>query len=365
METSPRTRAALAEAVLAYVEGAAGSRQALLAGARVPGIGLAEPRRMLDVGAIASLLEGAARMLDDPAVGLHFAADFEFGALGPFSYAVLHAPTLGTALRNVERYGESVAVGARLRVEVDGGTVTLHLPVWPGESTAFRQLDEAAVLFFLRMLRRLAGSAWSPLDVGFRHGAPADVREHRRLLGTAVRFDQPSNRIRFPAADLDRPVRDADRFLLPIVERELQDVVSEHAGPDPWRHALEVCVARHVCDGHPAIRTIAPELGVSVRTLQRRLDERGLSYRRLVADVRMQIARHYLQASEPSLGEIAFLLGYSELSAFDRAFRRWTGSSPGAYRRGGGAAPLSRFAPPIRRSAPAGPPSRPSRGTRP
>lgn len=337
METSLRIRSALAEAVLAFVEGAVGNapgaREALLAHVQAPALEPADSRRSLDIGAIAALLEEAAALLDDPTVGLHLAAGFEIGALGPFSYAVLHAPTLGTALRNVERYSGSVAVGASLRLEVGRETASLVLPAWVEDPGACRQLGEAAVLFLLRMLRQLGGQDWAPLDLGFRHAAPADTGEHERLLGAPIRFERLADSIRFRAADLERPVRDADRFLLPIVERQLRDVVADHAAADPWRQAVELQVARHVCDGHPSIATIAPRLGLSVRTLQRRLDERGLSYRQLVADVRLRLARQYLTAAEPSLGEVAFLLGYSELSAFDRAFRAWTGERPGDLRR--------------------------------
>lgn len=336
METV-RIRAAVAEAVLAYVERAAGSRRVPPARSAAS-LALSEPRRPLDLAAMASALDAAARARGDDAIGLRLAAGFEFGALGPFSYAVLHAPTLGTALHNLERYSEAVGVGARLRLEVVGETASLVFPAWGGAAGGFRQVDEAGVLFFLRMLRRLAGPGWEPVGVAFRHAAPDDVREHRRLLGDAVRFGQPSTRIRIAVADLDRAVRDADRFLLPIVERHLQEVVATDHEPDAFRQELELHVASLVCDGHPSIRAIAPRLGLSVRTLQRRLDERGFSYREVVAGVRRRIACHYLEGdAAPSLAEIAFLLGYSELSAFDRAFRRWTGTSPGAYRRSRGA----------------------------
>lgn len=323
MASSAGTRGAFLEAILRYVDDAAGAA------------GRADvPRRSLDLGSIAALLDAAARLLDDDAVGLHLAAGFEFDALGLFSYAVLHAPTLGTALRNMERYSEAVTAGARPRLDRHGATASLHLPVWgPDDPRRLRQLDEAAVLFLLRMLRRLAGPGWTPRAIAFRHPAPDDLAAHRRLLGVPLRFGQPSSRILFAAADLERPVRDADRQRLPVVERHLEDVVSDDADPDAWRHELELQVASLVCDGHPSLPTVAPRMGMSVRTLQRRLDERGVSYRDLVVDVRMRIARRYLEQPEPGLGEIAFLLGYSELSAFVRAFRRRVGTSPGEYRR--------------------------------
>jgi AraC-like DNA-binding protein len=358
MKISSKTRTAFVDAILAYVEDVAGARPAGLARAAGSAPPARTVRQTLDLGGVAALLETAAKMLDDDAVGLHFAAVFEFEVLGPFSYAVLHAPTVGSALRNLERYSETVAAGMRPHLGVDDRVACLHFPKWGDAPAAFRHLDEAAVLFLVRMLRRVAGPHWSPREIGFRHPAPADLGAHRRLLGSVLRFDQPSSFILLSAADLDRGVRDADRFQLPIVERHLQEIVSDQANPDAFCHELELQVASLVCNGHPSLRSIAPRLGMSARTLQRRLDERGLCYRNLVADVRMRIARHYLEGHyleghyleghyleghylegngheehEPSLGEIAFLLGYSELSAFDRAFRRRVGTSPGDYRR--------------------------------
>jgi AraC-like DNA-binding protein len=336
VQASTRTRSALLEAILAHVVEIADARPGRTRSEGTGKSGGGAEGRGIDLGGIASLLDVAARMLRDDAVGLHFAAGFDFGALGPFAYAVLRAPTLGTALRNMERYSDVLGTGVRLRIEHAPPTASVVFPIWgPGGADAHRHIDEAAVVFLLRMLRRLAGPGWSPREVSFRHAAPEEVGVHRRLIGVPFQFDQPESAIRFASGDLDRPVRDADRLTLPIVERHLDDVVSGDGSLDPWRHEVELAVASQVCDGHPSIRTIAHRLGVSTRTLQRRLGERGLRYRDLVSGVRMRIASHYLAESDLSLGEIGFLLGYSELSAFDRAFRRWTGTSPGELRRSG------------------------------
>ncbi len=139
--------------------------------------------------------------------------------------------------------------------------------------------------------------------------------------------------IRFAARDLRAEVPGADRHLLPIAERQLQDALGPAAGSDSWLRELEILVASRVCDGHPSIRSVAPQLGLSVRTLQRRLEEHSILYRDLVARVRFQLARRYLEETSTELEEIAFLLGYSELSAFDHAFRRWTGQTPRGFRR--------------------------------
>ena len=132
---------------------------------------------------------------------------------------------------------------------------------------------------------------------------------------------------------LSREVRNADRSLLPVVERRLQEVLRAEPGAEPWLAALRVEVASRLCDGHPSLADVAPDLGLSVRTLQRRLAERGLVYRDLVQGTRRQLALEYLERGDTDLTEVALLLGYAELAAFAHAFRRWTGASPGAHRR--------------------------------
>ena len=165
------------------------------------------------------------------------------------------------------------------------------------------------------------------------NAAPRDTTEHLRLFGVVPAFAQPSNEIRFDASILPREVSGSDRSLLPAVEQRLQEVLAAEPGDDPWLARLRVEVASRLCDGHPTLQDLAPRLGVSARTLQRQLAERGLVYRDLVQQARHQLAFQYLERTDTDLTEIAFLLGYSELSAFAHAFRRWTGASPGAHRR--------------------------------
>ena len=128
-------------------------------------------------------------------------------------------------------------------------------------------------------------------------------------------------------------MRHADRTLLPIVEQRLQEVLTSPPGEDPWLAALRIQIASRLCDGHPKLADVAPDVGLTPRTLQRRLAEQGVVYRDLVQEARRRLALEYLEQSDTDLTEIAFLLGYSELSAFAHAFRRWTGSTPGAARR--------------------------------
>ena len=186
----------------------------------------------------------------------------------------------------------------------------------------------------LQLLRRLTGSDWRPRRVLFGHRRPRDTVLHEKVFRVAPTFGAAvTTAFLFDAKTLDQAVPGADRRLLPIVEKHLDELLASMDGADRWLGELRTVVARTVCDGHPALRAIARRVGLSERTLQRRLGERGLVWKDVVLDVRRELAQGYLGRGEMPLTEIAFLLGYSELSAFDRAFRKWTGVTPMEWRR--------------------------------
>lgn len=307
-------------------------RQALIA------VGLAEadledPDRLLALDTVLRLATAAAQVEGDDHLGLHVGLVWDLGELGVLSYAVLNAPSVGTGLRNLDRYG---------RVHVPGGRITLcergseahfgyHLETEDRELA--RQHVESAAAVGLRIVRRLAGEERRPLRVAFGHRRPRDPSEHARTFGCEVSFGASEHLLMvFDAALLDLPVAGADRKLLPIVEKHLDDLLSRPADPAIVQEVRRV-LARILCDGSPRIRVVARQCGMSVRTLQRRLEAQAVVFRDLVDATRLELAERYLAEPEASLTEVAFLLGYSELSAFDRAFRRWTGTTPLAARR--------------------------------
>jgi AraC-like DNA-binding protein len=335
MDRIIRLNSNVARAVLTFVAAAGGRASSLRDEAGITPADLANPRRLLDLERIVILLNAAARELDDDALGLHVGASFELATLGPFSYAVLNAPTVGVGLANLARYSADLAQGLGTpSLKVRGETARLELPRFGNaDANVLRHLSEGGLVVLMRMMRRLRGPDWQSHEVSFQHDAPTDTREHAALICPPLRFGCAAASIRFDARDLRAEVPGADRYLLPIAERQLRDALEPSVGSDPWLRDLEILVASQVCDGHPAIRSVAAQLGLSVRTLQRRLEERSILYRDLVARIRFQLARRYLEETSTELEEIAFLLGYSELSAFDHAFRRWTGHTPRGFRR--------------------------------
>lgn len=306
---------------------------ALLESAGLSAPELADAREMLDSDQLVRLTRAAISHLDDADLGLHLGQRFEFTTMGAFPYVVMNAPIVDVALRNMARYAATLVDGVRLAFIDDEPIARFELQFGEFDATAHRHVTEAAAVIFVRFLRKLVGEEWTPLSVSFPHDSPSGLQEHLDFFGCELEFGRASTSIAFGSEILPLAIEEADRDLLPIIERHLDDVIEAESGSDGFHHRLEKSVAGRVCDGHPTIRGTARELGLSVRTLQRRLDDRGLCYRDVVARVRERLAIRYLCDTEMSLSEIAFLLGYSELSAFDRAFRAWQNDSPRSYRR--------------------------------
>jgi AraC-like DNA-binding protein len=329
-----RVPAGLVTAVLQFVAGAGGDAVRARSAAGLRAGDLVDPDRRLDSDQLAAVLASAAQDLDEPDFGLRVGRGFDLDAFGLLSYAVLNASTVGIGVTNLARFFGSVVEGAQARLSTRGNESRLRISVDGIDRSTNRHLQECGVLVVVRMIGRLIGdSSWRPTGVSLAHPAPRSVAAHTDSFGVAPKFGTRSNEIRFEASVMKREVRDADRSLLPDVDERLQDIVGREPDEESWLSALRIQVASRLCDGHPTLRTIAPELGLTARTLQRRLAMQGLTYRDLVQDARKRLAARYLEESETDLTEVAFLLGYSELSAFSHAFHRWTGTSPGAVRR--------------------------------
>lgn len=329
-----KLRASIVTAVLQFVAGSGGDAARVRAAAGLREGDLLDPDRMLEIDRLAALLAKAADELRDPVFGLRLGANFDLEAFGLVTYAVLNASTVEIGIRNLVRYMSSLIQGADAELSVRHGVAALRTLSDGADPEAFRHVYDGAMLMVLRILRQLAGAAEArPREVLLVHRAPADTREHRRRFGIEPRFGQRENVIRFDAALLAREVGGADRSLLPVVEQRLHEVLAADPAEEPWLARLRLEVALRLCDGHPTLPDVAPEVGMSTRTLQRLLADRGLAYRDLVQAARRRLAFEYLERSDTELTQIAFLLGYSDQAAFAHAFQRWTGTSPGAHRR--------------------------------
>lgn len=284
---------------------------------------------------VAALYEAGAQLLKDEAFGLHVGLAEDLREIGVLSYVVLNSSTVGAALRNLERYVRVFAQRVEIRLDARRALARLTFGIDDPDVWPRRQFVEDVLAFGCKLMCALTGTVWWPAQVHFEHPAPADLATHQAVFGSAPRFDQPTNTLLFDRAWLEQPVPRADRRLLRIVEEHVRAMLEACPTEDDLVAVLRDQIARSVCGGPPSRSTVARQLAMSERTLQRRLAERGLGFKQLVEITRRELAVRYVADAGTELTEVAFLLGYSELSAFDRAFRRWTGFSPLEYRRRG------------------------------
>lgn len=186
------------------------------------------------------------------------------------------------------------------------------------------------------VLKAMTESAISPIKIAFKHRPPTDTADYERAFGCPVLFNEKQNAITYRSADLEMRTAKADasinRFLVERVEEETKgiEVSSSRVVAD-----VERLIQDALPSGIPAIAQIGQHMGMSNRTLTRRLADSGLTFRDLIKKAQTDIARDLLKNSNSTMAEIAFRTGFSEQSAFSRAFKRWTGQSPAEYRKQG------------------------------
>jgi AraC-like DNA-binding protein len=285
------------------------------------------------------LTQAIAAQLGDPCFGLRMARIAPRGAFGVFEFAARMAPSLHEALDRIVDYTQRSTppegfVNDCFSFEQDeSGGVFSHRPFGdPATLLWQRSKDEFLLGLIVRVVRDLLGEDWSPRRVAFASAAPPDPAPLRAYFRTEVVFDRPEASLWFDRATLDRVPAEADPTLL----RVLEDYASTLAPPriaaaDPASRVREYLRERLV-GGPPSIDEAATALRMSTRTLQRRLGSVGTSYDSVLTELRRQLALLWLESGERPIAEVSYDLGYSEPRAFVRAFKRWTGTTPGRHR---------------------------------
>src|SRR5262245_60218837 len=269
----------------------------------------------------------------DTALGVHLAESLPRGALDLVEYALRSSPSLGVGLKRLARYGRVLSDRVALRTHDNQESLLLLV-----RDTATTPLQPARAEFGLAVALKLArdstGAAITPLRVSFAHPAPANRSEHDRFFRGPIRFAAGATSMMLRTSDTARPMREADAALAGIIQRRLESARGdrERTGDTPLSTRVRGILVEHLGRSALTPDTAAAALGVSRRTLTRRLSEEHTSFRQLLDDVRGDFARALLQDRSLSIADIAFFLQYSEPAAFHRSFRRWTGQTPRAFR---------------------------------
>ncbi|TAJ55476.1 MAG: AraC family transcriptional regulator [Nevskiaceae bacterium] len=279
----------------------------------------------------AALFNRAARLLGDADLGLHVGEQIRPGHYGVLGYVAMACDTLGEALACQQRYQALVLSLPPMRMSPESEGVLLCWQSVPDAS--YRQLAEFNLSALLSFVRWITGRPLMPLRLDLIYPEPADTREQRRLFGCPLRFNQSEYRLLIPTTWAGLPLIQPDPTMRALMDRLAERQLQQLAPADDPVARARAQIARQLSEGVPELGGVAARLQLSPRSLQRLLQEQGLSYSQLVEAVRRELAERYLAEPGLDLTDLAFLLGYSEQSAFQRAYKRWTGRTPGEYRR--------------------------------
>lgn len=251
-------------------------------------------------------------------------------SLGVVGYLASSAPNVGTALE-VLRHVNSVAdAGGTVTLDCRENTVSLGYDVVEPGLEHTGQLAVAAIAIGFNILRALCGPQWQPRDVQFSFAAPQAPAPFRKVFGLTPRFDQERSAVEFPARWLAHPPPGADPILHRMMKERIDELLAGDADDVVGR--VRRLLRATVTTRRPSIDEAASTLRVSARTLKRRLAAAGTGFQQLRDEVQFDLARQLLRNTKIPTGQIASIVGYSESSAFNRAFRRWAGVPPAEWR---------------------------------
>ena len=298
--------------------------------AALPPAALAHADLLVPAGAVIDFFERAAEGCHCPAFGLRMAELGRLAAIvGPLWVLLRHARTVGQMCEDLAKNFDLYTNAATLRFETQADTEAEGaLLVWSvavGQAQREVQASEFALAMCSTEIRHRSAPGWLPRGVQFRHAAPPDLRLHRRIFGPNLRFNQDRNALLLDAATLAQPLQGGSHHARQLVRSVLR--LDEACMPAALAAQTESVVRALLPFGPCALPDVSQALGLSARTLQERLQAQGQSFKGIKDAVRADLALKYLQHSALSMAEIAEILGYSELSAFSRSFRRWHGQA--------------------------------------
>jgi AraC-like DNA-binding protein len=280
--------------------------------------------------ALGKLLTLSVKRTSCPHFGLMVGQRATIMSLGLVGRLMLHSDIVGDALRGLVSNLSIQNRGAVPSLVVRGDTALLSYAVYQPDVESADQISDGAIACAVNALRSLCGSDWVPAEVLLPRKPPADQEPYRRHFRAPVRFDQETAAIVFPAGDLERRIAGADPLLRTMLEERIGQLKHscEPTVTDDVRRLLRTQLLRERCSADG----VAGLLAMHRRTLNRHLNGEGTDFRELTNEVRFEIARQLLTNTRLPLGQIAAALGYSEASAFTRAFRRWSGQAPSVWR---------------------------------
>lgn len=274
----------------------------------------------------------------DENFGLHLGEALRLSNYGILGYVLLNCSTLAEVFEKYCRYTCLCCQSILVQLSVADGLAFFECSSVSEFAPDRDQLErdrydtESTFAAALVAIEALTGKPLRLIGAWFRHQPPANLSEYDRIFQTHLKFSMPVNRLIFDAACLNWSILSSNAHLLPLFEQQAEAMLSALNQGDRYTQKVAQAIVQQLKGDLPTIQEIAAELAISTRHLQRELQAEGTSFQKLLDGVRQELALQYLKDPTVPIHAIAFLLGFSAPSAFNRAFKRWTGTAPGSYR---------------------------------
>jgi AraC-like DNA-binding protein len=270
----------------------------------------------------------------DPTPGLNFgeemARHYPSGSI--LFTMMMNCATIGDALDTFVRYHRIMADAIQPQLRPDGDLIHLSWEVSQQAFPAHPYLSEALICTYHSILKHLTKGSLRPIGVYFTHAGPDDINAYRQVFKAPIRFEAEKNELVIAKEALDLEIHLANQELYEILENHADRLANSIGKENDWSSKVIRLISRMVMKGiKPNIDSVSKKLALSRRNLQAKLKSEKTTFRNCLESVRKQIAVDYLAKPDVTICDVAFLLGYSEQSAFNHAFKRWTGKNPKTY----------------------------------
>ena len=304
----------------------------LLKSSGLTAVQLKNPDTRIAVKTQIKFLNQIAGALRDDFLGIHLAQRVDLRELGLLYYVLASSETLGDALARVARYSTIQNEGVQLILRQQKH-VSIRLEYFGIPRGSDRHQIEFFVVILLRLCRELTGRRLLPETIQFTHHRKNVSADVKAVFSSSINFGARVDEIVFPLSVRSVRIVNADPYLNSLLLRYCEEVISRRRLKEgAWRLRVENAIAPLLPHGEASVQKVAQRLGVSQRTLARRLADENVTFLEVLNQLRLGLARQYLSEDDLKIAEVAWLLGYREISAFSHAIKRWTGETPRRWR---------------------------------
>ncbi len=304
-----------------------------LARAGIDAATMEDPDARIPAELMHGLWREAEELSGESTFGITTAGFIKPGSFDVLDYMCRNSATVGEGLQLYCRYTPLLHDQISATVEVGEDTAILRHVLVDG-GVLPRQYAEFIIASLLVIVRQASGYDVQPVSVQFAHDEPDDTAPHAALFRCPISFRANRNGFELRKEDFERPLVAAQPGLLQVLERQAERLLEKSPRAEPsFVGRVRAAIVKDLRSGGTTAARVARTLGFGERTLRRRLDEEGSSYHEVLSQLRMELATRYLEDERLAIDEVAFLLGYSDRTAFNRAFRQWTDRTPAQFRR--------------------------------